>query len=781
MESPDPCALPEVDEARFILREELGRGAMGSVWRALDRERGLEVALKLLLDPGHETHRLRFVREGQVARAIEHPGVCRLIDMGRLGAQLFLAYELVAGARTLHDVFPQAHPRRRLELLRDAALALGAAHSLGVVHRDVKPANVLVDSAGQVRVTDFGAACGAHLEDLTATGAMVGTPAYMSPEQVTGRREAIGPATDVWALGVMLYECITERCPFEAETLAGFVSQVVAARYRAPRELVPSLPAVLEQIVRRALRAEPRERYPDASAFAAALQLYLGESAGASGELGHPIGPRRSLRVAASALVGGGALIALTALLVLWPKEALPPSPQVARPQASPKDVATPQDSPSPPELGQFRGAAERSDPSACLALAEQLLAEGDRPSADEWFLKGGPAGLRRAGQLSLPSDPRRALQLWRDASAGGDAEADVLLGDAYARGVAQLQADPEQALVHYRRAADAQLPAGLSRLGVALYTGEGAPKDQVAARGYLRAAAQARDPAGMAQFGVMEEFGYGEGRPSPEAAVRWYRAAAASGNRLGQTNLGVMLESGKGVARDLPEAARWYRAAVAQGSSRAHYHLGRLLLQGGDGLPKDPAEGQRLLRLARDAGDRKAALVLGMFLLERDPVEARRSFQAGAKGGHPRCWFRLGLCFETGAGGDKDLGEAFRCYRQAHQAGFTPATTALGVCYEWGRGVAADLPRALALYRDAAERGGGRAMAWLGLLHEKGKGVPRDAELARRWFERGAALDDSTCKRLLAARRKGDPAPSSEAEPAGAEEREDDPSSRDD
>ncbi|MCO5164929.1 MAG: serine/threonine protein kinase [Planctomycetes bacterium] len=198
MSAREGAPAPVIDD-RFLLLGELGRGATGAVYRARDLERGGEVALKVALARPEWVRLQRFLREGEVTAALRHPNIVGIHSMGVADGRPYLAYELVEGARQLDEAARGAPLGRRVELVRDAARALGHAHARGVVHRDVKPANVLVDGAGRVRVADFGLAQALDHERLTVTGALLGTPAYMAPEQLRARRGDVGPPTDVWA------------------------------------------------------------------------------------------------------------------------------------------------------------------------------------------------------------------------------------------------------------------------------------------------------------------------------------------------------------------------------------------------------------------------------------------------------------------------------------------------------------------------------------------------------------------------------------------------------
>ncbi len=297
MPSPPSAPLPPVGP--YQLLGELGRGAMGVVYRAFDPALGRQVALKVVLGGGRPE---RLLREGQVTAALDHPGIVRVHAAGALpDGRPYLAYELIEAARTLEEVLPALPLSDRLRRVRDAARALGYAHARGVVHRDVKPSNVLVSAAGEVKVADFGLAVANDLERLTQTGALVGTPAYMAPEMLFPEVGPVGPPADVWALGVVLHEALSGELPFAG---VGFVELASAIRRglraRLPREVSRDAAAVCA----RALALAPEARYPDGEALARDLDAVLrGErpTAARGGRGG-------ALRVAALALLACAAV-----------------------------------------------------------------------------------------------------------------------------------------------------------------------------------------------------------------------------------------------------------------------------------------------------------------------------------------------------------------------------------------------------------------------------------------------------------------------------------------
>jgi len=236
---------------------------------------GRQVAVKLLDDPLGEQEE-RFQREGEVAASLQHPGIVRLYSAG-VAERPYLVYELVEEAETLDVVAPRLTRAERLDLLLQVADALAHAHVRGVVHRDVKPANVLVDASGRARVTDFGLATATWLRTMTATDAMLGTPYYMAPELLGLSEERASPASDVWALGVVLYESLLGERPFKAATVWELAAQV-ARGPEPPRKRDRSVPLALERVCLRALAQQPGDRYEDAGAFARDLRAGLEEA-----------------------------------------------------------------------------------------------------------------------------------------------------------------------------------------------------------------------------------------------------------------------------------------------------------------------------------------------------------------------------------------------------------------------------------------------------------------------------------------------------------------------
>ncbi|AZQ40483.1 serine/threonine protein kinase [Streptomyces cyaneochromogenes] len=249
---------------RYRLGESIGRGGMGEVWRAYDETLARQVAVKLLLPQDSDpTAAPRFRLEAQTAARIDHPNVVGVRDFGEHDNQLYLVMELVEGdslARTLAR--SGALPAERVaRIAAQAAAGLAAAHRQGIVHRDIKPGNLLLDSDGTLKIGDFGIA--RFLDDpgaaLTATGQIVGTSLYLAPERALGK--PAGPPSDVYALGCVLYQLLTGRPPFHADTAVAILHQHLDAAPVPPRELgVPGLPPAFESYLLGLLAKDPGHR-----------------------------------------------------------------------------------------------------------------------------------------------------------------------------------------------------------------------------------------------------------------------------------------------------------------------------------------------------------------------------------------------------------------------------------------------------------------------------------------------------------------------------------------
>lgn len=357
MSTGEPATL-----GRYRLLRVLGKGSMGMVHEAEDPQLGRTVAIKTVLrahlldDETAGQYIARFQREARAAGRLQHPNIVTVFDFGDEAEVSYIVMEYVRG-RELAQAFAAGERFEVTEIVRIMGQLLDAlayAHAQGVVHRDVKPANVMLDAQGNVKLTDFGVARVADASmDRTLPGTMVGTPSYMSPEQIRG--EAVGSRTDIFAAGVVLYQFLTGKRPFSGGGAIEVQRKILQDAPVPPSQANPEIPAAFDEVVERALAKEPGDRYETASAFAEALR---------------------------GALVRGGGRGRGAAHL---PGES-PPGASAQRPatRSAPRaatvaDIEVPMDAPAPAR-----------DPEASLAAG--------RSAGRRWVLAGGLLGLAALG-----------------------------------------------------------------------------------------------------------------------------------------------------------------------------------------------------------------------------------------------------------------------------------------------------------------------------------------------------------------------------------------------
>lgn len=261
----------------FEIVRELGRGGMGVVYQARQTRLDRMVALKMILGAGHagEAQLARFRTEAEAIARLQHPGIVQIFEAGDVEGLPYLVLEFCPGGNLAHRLAgtPMV-PAAAAELVEHLARAMETAHAKGIIHRDLKPANVLLAEDGTAKVTDFGLAKKVDEVGQTQSGSIIGTPSYMSPEQASGQAGISGPSCDVYALGAILYECLTGRPPFRAATAIDTVLQVLKDEAVSPSRLCRGIPRDLEIVCLHCLRKDPADRYPTAAELADDLRRF---------------------------------------------------------------------------------------------------------------------------------------------------------------------------------------------------------------------------------------------------------------------------------------------------------------------------------------------------------------------------------------------------------------------------------------------------------------------------------------------------------------------------
>jgi hypothetical protein len=334
--------------AGYEVLGELGRGGMGVVFKAKQLSLKRIVALKMLLAGSFPGSRAlaRFHTEAEAIARLQHPNIVHIYDIGDQDGCPYIAMEFVDGGSLrdrLRDALPA--PRQAAEWILPLVRAIQHAHTRGIVHRDLKPANVLLTADGTLKVTDFGLA--KQLDDQagqTESGAILGTPSYMAPEQAQGRVKEIAPATDVYALGAILYEMLTGARPFDGETTLDVLMKVVSEEAVRPSRLRPDVPADLEAICLKCLAKAPEQRYASAALLGDDLDRFLAGTRILAGRTVSPAEPVKAQPRWTAARLGILATALAAVLLVLggwWMRQHLGssggPAPETTRGAAGPE------------------------------------------------------------------------------------------------------------------------------------------------------------------------------------------------------------------------------------------------------------------------------------------------------------------------------------------------------------------------------------------------------------------------------------------------------------
>ncbi len=644
----------------YLLEERLGSGGMASVFRARHVATGAPYALKALASDDPELL-LRFEREGRALAALgRHPHVVRVHAAARAAGRAYLVLDLVPGG-SLADRLAREGPLPAPEAARltaQVARAVAHAHAAGILHRDLKPANVLLagePGAPRALLADFGLAGALRERSLTRTGDLLGTPGYMAPEQVRGER-GVGPATDVYGLGALLYALLTGRPPFVAASPLQALQLIQTSAPAPVRELRPDVPPALERLCASALEKDPAARPPSAAALADALQAALASAAP----------PARTRRSGALALGAAALLAALATWLAFgagpsWngPSQRAardaPPSPS----EPPERDAAPPPDEPARAVGEPGRGPDEPPvDLDAPLPTRDELLERtrahlrlhGTRDDAVNEATLASPRSFASVGQRlwagdELPRDRELAALWWRLGAAARDRESMVELVDGLLEGRLTC-ADPARAGTLAAEAARLEGERG----GLAFVYGE----LLLTGRGGLAVdVARARE-----QFRIAAERGHGAG------AVRW--ATTLTGEApLEDAYALALLERCRGDLHarpaELAEAERVRAALLARWPELA---------------PREASEPSLVTVLARRRGDDPLS-----DALIAPPPDTSEGLCAR---GEALAWRWSGLRLP-----ERKLDEAIRWYFPAALQGFAKAVRLLATQIAYGEGCA--------------------------------------------------------------------------------------------
>jgi eukaryotic-like serine/threonine-protein kinase len=620
---------------QYEIRTLLGEGGIGQVHAAYDTILQREVAMKslrpeLLSDSNFVE---RFRAEATSLARLNHPNITTLYSLFPDGRNLYMVMELVRGT-TLDTVLEKRKipldVRECLAIVAQAADGLDYAHSMGVIHRDIKPSNLIVSENGTLKIMDFGIARVRGSQRLTRSGSIVGTLAYMAPEQLRG--EEGDDSCDLYSLAIVLYEMLSGSPPFNA---ASEYDLMQAQINQKPDRLIPKVPGLdpkIENALLKALSKKPDQRFPSTRAFsdalgastlrmdapkilhndtrliqAADLPVISTPPAAKAGGFGLSFLNNISSDLRAAIYGGGAALIVALGVVgfLLFPSSKKPPAqpvtpvvavnPPAVTPPAGAKPTTTPPvnvvapttpTSPSipalvptpPPAITVPVDTSPPLDPSKLPPEIADIVNAANRgdPAAQNQL------GVKYAqGENPVPRDDIKAVSLYRQAANQGFARAETNLGDMYLYGRGGLEQSYSDAVSWYLKAAQQDWPDAQYRLGYLYEKGLGTDKDPAHAVQLYQSAADHGYAEAQNLLGILYATG-GDGlKEDDKQALAWYQKAADQGFAKAQKNLGDLYFFGHGVDKDYKQAMTWYQKAADQGFAEAQFRLGYMYEKG--------------------------------------------------------------------------------------------------------------------------------------------------------------------------------------------------------
>jgi TPR repeat protein/serine/threonine protein kinase len=646
--------------AQYEVRELLGEGGIGQVHAGFDTTLEREIAIKSLRPQllNDKSFVDRFRGEATSLARLNHPNITTLYSLLPEGRNLYMVMELVRG-QTLDELLKKRNgplgARECLAIIAQAADGLAYAHSMGVIHRDIKPANLMITDGGLVKIMDFGIARVRGSQRLTRDGSMVGTLAYMAPEQLRG--EPGDERSDLYSLAIVLYELLTGSPPFVADSDYDLMQAHMHARPVRLLGRVPGIDARADAALMRALAKKPEQRFSSVREFCDAL--------GAT-----------ALRIDASKIVYEG-----TRLMTR------PAAEQLAPPSGA---------------SGSFErlsGVVDRLSPlfdrlpwvspdlRVPVTVGVLTFAVAGALTIGVLTLMPSPVPDARSKQAAAPAPAYKASAAARNPSPAPGPSAAPAPAPSSAGVIPAVAPAGQDAKPEFGGSPAAAVPGPTAKADFRTALER---KDFDAAFTLAGPLAESGDRDAQFGLGWLYDRGLGVGRDEEKAGA-WYQKAAEKGHVLAQLNLGSMYEYGAGVPQSYEQAFKWYKQAADQDDPDAQNHVGVAYARG-QGVERDDTAAVLWYEKAAKHGFAKAQKNLGdMYAtnrgVQRDDREALRLYYQAAEQRHPDAEFNVGYWHEMGMGGlRRDAEAAAQWYAKAAEHGSTQAQAALDRLRSRGR-----------------------------------------------------------------------------------------------
>ena len=752
---------------KYEIKREISRGGMGIVYEAYDHSSNRQVAIKIILANKIDTIQLkRFQKEIEASSCLSHPNVIKIYDAGTYNNNPYIVMEYIDGVNIAQYVEQQNDTETGKErdwklcakLIYETALGLEYIHKQNMFHRDIKPTNIIVRSDGSPVIIDLGLVKfnKERSYNLTRSRDIIGTCQYMPIEQVQGKRGEIDARSDVYSLGLVLYELLTGQKAYSGKNMTDVFNKIASYYPPLPREINPRIPEILEEITIHATEKQKERRYSTAQEFADALQQYLTNTNAKATKKYANYKKRLLLQRNKNKMIVACIVLFVTIPFIIMTIARY--NREQEKPQYNKIDKK--QDSLN------IKNNIE-SQYKLGLMYEQGIKVKQDLKKACEWYEKAANQGDINAqckladiyykGQ-GIKRDFAKAFEWYEKLAKQGNTEAQYRLGWMYQRGEGVQQSYPK-AFFWYEKAIEKNYAPAQRELGYLYYNYQGIYKgikqDWEKAIYFFEKAGNQGDPA--AQFGLGVMYLNGERvKKNYSKSIEWFGKAACQKNEtdpylLGyvsnsQFHLGHVYKYKVSSKENLQKAFFLFEKVANQGDARGQNEIASMYLNGSV-VKQDYEKAVYWYEKSAKQGNQysqTAQYYLGILYskgkgVKQDYEKAVYWYEKSAKQGNEYAQYNLACLYNNGDGVKQDLQKAKEWYEKAANQGNAEAQLNLGALYYYGQGIEQDYKKAFILFEQSANKGYKIAQFDLATMYYEGKGVKRDIEKAKYWYEKAA------------------------------------------